>query len=394
MSLTQSNFGIEPRGFAQNIDTKINILAKLDHPYTFQPVMLSGETPNFWVLSRTDVNNTRIDTSILYYYKIKSRNQSIIDEYACVPSEDNCGQLSIPSVGTKNLGYYSFRVDTPDLLLTKNFLYNVSAYQSIDLECQNGTDGPSCYYNRSTQTLSVAVDRPTKIICSVPIIQNDNLPISAQINFNSEYNGEECADHSSIVQSSASPLDAPQEHYNVIHKQLTKNCTRTFRMQEAGSSYTCQMNPTKPSGLENPSYQMNQSYQSLVVKIDLQYGPDPTQPLDNIPQYLTNKTLISGLGSQASFSCPFVGNPTPNFYWRVVSVEIDNNTNVLSNNRRLFTPTNESFLSSHDYTIPRDLEVGNYVFECKAQVLGLLQQFSQPVLFNLRVDRKYFFFFT
>ena len=389
--------GGEPRGFAQNVDTKINILAKLGERYLFPAVMLSGESPTFWILSRFVANLNKIDASTLYHYRIKPRNQSLMNEYACVPSEDNCGQLYIANIAVQNLGFYSFRVETSDLLVTKNFLYNVSAYDPIQLECLS-QNGRSCIFDQSTQTLSVAVDQPATIQCSVPIVQNDNHPISAQVNFYSEFNGEECRDTSSTIEPfSYDKFNSLNNGYKLITKRIVKSCTHVFRREESTRSYTCQMNPTPASGVESPLYQWNNTYQSLAVKIDLHFGPDPTQPLDNLPGYLVNKTFITGSSPQASFSCPFVGNPSPNYFWRVVSVQIENNTSLLSSKRRVLTPTNESFLSSQDYSIPRDIELGHYVFECKAQVLGLMNQFSQPVLFYLRVDRNYnlslYFFF-
>ena len=36
------------------------------------------------------------------------------------------------------------------------------------------------------------------------------------------------------------------------------------------------------------------------------------------------------------------------------------------------------------------LQVGTYTFECKAQVLGLVNNFSQPIQFTLTVIRKLF----
>jgi hypothetical protein len=230
------------------------------------------------------------------------------------------------------------------------------------------------------------------------VVQNDNYPVSAQFNFISELYGEECMGNTSLTNSNAnlSVLTNPNNSkYNVIVKKLSKNCTRTFTKQDLSKSYSCQLNPIVRS-LESTSYEQTKTYESLDIKLDVQYGPDPTLPLNPIPQSsfeLFNKTQMVGDDIvKQKFICPFIGNPKPMYYWRVVSA----NTNGSTENTKLKTLTiSDEFLpsDSQEFPIPSDLQVGAYAFECKAKVDGLIGKFSQTIRFNLNVIRNYLSFF-
>lgn len=193
------------------------------------------------------------------------------------------------------------------------------------------------------------------------------------------------------VNSNLSTLTSANNKYNTIIKQLSKNCTRTFTKQDISRSYSCQLNPIINNS--NPaSYEQTKTYESLNIKLDVQYGPDPNTPLNPIPQSsfsLFNKTqMVGDVNVKQKFSCPFIGNPRPLFYWRVVSANT-NETTVDSKLRTLRVSDEFMLSDSQELPIPSDLQVGSYVYECKAMVKGLIGKYSQVVTFNLKIIRNY-----
>jgi hypothetical protein len=223
--------------------------------------------------------------------------------------------------------------------------------------------------NMSSNTLSVIADQPVLISCGVDFVRNDDYLIPAKVVLKTD-SYEDCMMDSSSFTPSNNTFGFSSS-FNMIMTRMTKTCSRTFNGgYYPPKTYTCLINSI-PSN--NAVYQPIATYQTLIYSLDVQYGPDPTRILQSY-----NKTIM--VGSQTNFSCPFIGNPTPNFYWRIAYSPASNMNDSQST---------DFSLGSQDYTVSRNLQVGSYVFECKAQVLGLLNNFSEPVQFYLNVIRKF-----
>ena len=98
--------------------------------------------------------------------------------------------------------------------------------------------------------------------------------------------------------------------------------------------------------------------------------------------------MVGDANVKQKFICPYIGNPTPMYYWRVVIA----NTNETRENSKLRSlATSNEFMKSDskEFPIPSDLQVGVYAFECKAKVDGLIGKFSQTIRFNLNMIRNY-----
>ncbi len=391
--------GIEARG-PSNIEYDVNILTKLNSNYVFPLVIGQDERTNLWLLSQQtpatfNTPDKTPNTFAIYDPRSLPRNTSVAERFACLPSERTCNQLSIKNFDISDIGVYTFRFDSSNYLTMKTFSFNVSAYfDQIEIGCSNLTNDSMCSYNKTTQTLSVLANSPVSLSCGIQVVQNDNYPISAQFDFIHEVNGIDCMENTSVnsFNGNLSTLTNPNNSkYNVIIKKLSKNCNRTFTKQDSSKSYSFQLNPVVRTP-QPASYEQTKTYESLDIKLDVQYGPDPTLPLNPIPQSsndLFNKTQMVGYENvKQKFICPFIGNPQPIYYWRVVSV----NTNESIQNPKLITlPTSEEFTmsDSQEFPIPTDLQVGKYVFECKAKVNGMIGKFSSTIRFNLNVIRNY-----
>lgn len=377
---------IQGRG-PSNLEYKVNILTKMSSDYTFPLVIGQNEKVGLWLLSRQAVSSNTSETIALYDPRSLPREVGLTNSYACLPNEQTCNQISLSKFDNNDLGVYTFRFDSSNYLTMKTFTFNVSAYSdAISIDCSNLTENSVCSYNAKTQTLSVIADEPVQVKCSIPIYQNDKYPVSAQFNFISELYGEECMGNTDL--SSASSVNS-SSNFNVMKKTMSKNCTRTFTKQDLSKSYSCQLNPIV-SSTDPITYQQTKTYESLDIKLDVQYGPDQTLPLDPIPFQSTslfNKTqMVGDAAVKQKFICPFIGNPAPLYYWRVVSVATNESTKIDNKKLRLLTPSEEFSISdSQEFPVPSDLQVGSYSFECKAKVQGMVMKFSPVVKFNLEM---------
>lgn len=387
--------GIEARG-PQRLFYSVNILAPLSSSFSF-PV-LNDSKVSIWLLTRYtkdlfDLQQqqplTQIPIKPLALYDSGTpaiRNQTIKSNFLCSPSESDCNQISIPSFDLKYIGVYTSISRSSDYLYENRVDYNVSTYAlPLLFECNNSAQ---CNYNISTQTLSVLPDRLVEFSCSILIAQNDIYPIAADLNIYSELNGEECTGSLGVQlvnTSAASVFKNSNENYNVLVYKLTKTCKRMFSKNELTRSFSCVLNP-KNQNTSAIELQKSTPYERLIVKLDINYGPDLTS---TFTQSL-NKTIVVGSTTTVAFACPFVGNPEPNFFWRIVSSDTDKLNKLDKTNKRILTPTNFS-LSSKEYTVPSNLEVGTYVFECRAEVVGIINKISDPVQFYLNVIRKFYF---
>ncbi len=152
--------GLEARG-PSNIEYNVNILTKLNSNYVFPLVISQDERTNVWLLSQQTSatfasSEKTANTFAVYDPRLLPRNQTVADQFACLPSEKTCNQLSINNVDLSDIGVYTFRFDSSNYLTMKTFTFNVSAYfDPIEINCSSLSNDSRCAYNKATQTLSV-----------------------------------------------------------------------------------------------------------------------------------------------------------------------------------------------------------------------------------------------
>lgn len=376
------------RIYSTNTDIGVNLIAQVNSSFQFPLVIKPNNRVSLWLLARQTIqsykaNDPNLVDSLPIYYPGMVRSSNLTSAFNCLPSEDNCQQIRIPTFDITQVGVYSFRFDSANFLTTTKFQFNVSALaSSIRLDCFSSN--ASCQYNPATNVISVLADQSVSISCGVDVVQNDDYPFSAHFKLMAD-TYEDCLGQNSTLARFSSSIPNTS-NYNLLYSRLNKTCLTKFSIQDSNKKYSCLLNPTPVSSTETASYQPTQTYQTFSATLDVQYGPDPTLPLNPIPksyEYLFNKTIM--VGTQTNFTCPFNGNPTPNYYWRIVSSSVSGSASA---NDSLSKSTDFS-LSSQDYTISRNLQVGSYVFECKAQVGGLVNNYSQTIQFSLTIIRKH-----
>ena len=385
--------GVESRlaGASSIIEADINVLARLNANYQFPAVMTAGNLVSLWLLNRQTTasfaaNNSNPDTLALYDPRSLPRAANLSATYSCLPSEQNCAQISVNPLSISNVGVYSFRFDASNFASTSIVFFNVSAYiEPVQFSCANISSGSSCLYDSTIQTLSVLANSPVLLSCSVQVVQNDVYPIPGQFNFFSDLNSnEECMGPSNVASMNSSMVQATfngsNGGYNLLMSRLSKNCTRTFSIKD--TSYSCLLNPSQSN---STLYKQPGPLETLNIKLDVQYGPDATLPLMPIPTSyaaMFNKTKTVNDNLNTTFVCPFVGNPSPIYFWRVANVVLN------GSDPKLVTLTPSSAFSqstSNTFVILNNLQVGQYTFECKAQVAGIINQVSPTVQFNLNM---------
>lgn len=185
------------------------------------------------------------------------------------------------------------------------------------------------------------------------------------------------------------PTTSQQPSLNTVLYRLTRNCTRIFTKTSLNSHISCQLQPKPVQNNNPPELNPPTPYTTLTMTMDVQYAPEYSA--SSSQQF--NRTLIVNSSVSAAFSCPFDSNPAPQYEWRVALVVI-NRTEAASGSgssgqRRRLDPT-EFLVAGKEYSIPRDLEIGLYGFECRAKTLGLVNKYSDTVKFYLSVIRKFF----
>lgn len=379
----------------------VNILGSLGSNLVLPT--LNGSNIYYWLYTRyTNYSyyeqqqnpQTPVSSSPLPIYDVRNpniRNSTIKNLFSCLPSENECNQLSINNFDIRSIGVYTGQSSSKDYQFESRIDYNVSAYVlPLKIEC---SDSSVCNYNDSTQSLSVVHSQQQRIECTVLLAQNDIYPTSAELKIFSDLNGEECANETTDViqlpQSSVSEVfNGSNYDTNVILFRLQKSCVRLFSKIEMNKSFTCVLAPKNQSAPDE--LQRSTPYEKLPVKLDVQYGPEFALQQGQV----FNRTLTVGSATTASFSCPYISNPEPNFYWRISSVTYNDAAATkppTSDTDNSINRRTEFLLSSKEYTIPKNLEIGLYELECKAEVLGLIRTTSEPTKFYLNVIRKFKF---
>jgi len=361
------------------------VIAKLNTSYLFPSVAEPNSIVSLWLLDRQTPtsftqNKTNSNRYPLYDSRLLPRNTSISSRYPCLPSEQSCYQINIGSVSLEDLGVYSFRYDSSDYASTTTVKFNMTAYvDTIKFACTNNassSSNASCGYNSDTQTLSVVANTNVQLTCSILVAQNDLYPIGAQFMFRSEA-GDECLDvqtvtnvlDTSLAQSLIANWSSSMQRFNAIVASMSKSCAKRFVKGDVSKSFSCLFNPVDTS-------QQVGSFESVNVKLDVQYGPE----LINGNGF--NRTAAVNDQKNITFSCPFSGNPAPSFFWRVATVWFNNSDAKLVT----LTPGGWSAASSSaQFTVQSNLQVGYYSFECRAFVAGLVNSYSPNVTFYLEM---------
>jgi hypothetical protein len=236
------------------------------------------------------------------------------------------------------------------------------------------------------QTLSVKQNEPVQLSCSILIAQNNQHALAAEISIRSDTN-EECTGETTLNQVADTSAYAANGDNNVLLYHLTKTCTKTFSKYDQAKSFSCQLIPKEQEAAQAPlELQQTQIFENLIVKVNVNYGPELDLLRYNSSQTMHNRTVTVDSVLAVIFTCPFKGNPSPNWYWSVPSVVMMNEGNETSGeaNRQEF------YLTTQDYAVPSiyTSQVGSYVFECKAQVMGLVNEYSSVAQFTLNVRAK------
>jgi hypothetical protein len=348
---------------------RLSVLTALNS--TLRLKSLNDTKTNLWLLTRTNSNKTSLIDPIYDVATPDLRNESVRNRYSCLPTESNCAQLSINQFQPSDIGVFSLTARSNDYMSDYLISYNVSMFLAQpSIQC--GVN-EKCLFNATTQTLSVVADSSIQMSCSINVVQDDMYKPAAQLKVYSDTYGEECTNAQTQYEQLPSSL-LNLNGINLVTVKLNKQCTRSFVKQEFGKSFSCMLDSVYDSQVPD-GLQTRKTYEKLVLKLDVQYGPDLQ------PGVSYNKTLIVNTNTMNSFSCPFTGNPDPIYYWRVADVKTNNQT---KKEKRLLTPTDFA-TSSKEYVIPNNLQIGLYVFECKAQMQGLLSTTSQVVRFYLNV---------
>ena len=385
----------------------INLLVALNTTLFFPS--LNGSIVNTWLLTRLtnatfyqQQQNPNLSIQIkpqpLFDVGMPSvRNQTIKQTFQCSSSETDCSQLSVPNFNVKYIGHYTSFSRSIDYLYDYRVDYNVSTYiQPLSFQCDDFSSAETnCVYNSSMQTLSVIKDTPVQLSCSILIAQNDLYQTSADILIRSDMN-QECVGTTSLQlmtpQSVLNTFSNGNGETNVLLYKLTKKCNKTFSQYDQTKSFTCTLVPTPQNGTAPIELQRFDAYESLIAKLDVNYGPDLDSSF-NSSSNSYNKTIIASSSQLISFTCPFSGNPMPMFYWSVPAVSSnDSQTNMGKKTSLQQKQSTGFYLSNQVYTVPSKYtgSVGSYVFECYARVTGLVDEDSNVIQFYLNVLRKKF----
>lgn len=357
----------------------INLLARINSTLKIQT--FNNSRAIYWAVAQyksdfTSYDQTPAPTAIYNVANPNIRSSADLkSQYVCGPSESECNQITIPSFNNlKYLGTYSYQslINTLDSLYVD---YNISAFISpIQVECD------SC--NVSSSSIQLLANRQIKLSCSILIAQNSDFQPSVDFRFHS------CLEMNRSVENVSgkykNKLNISSDDANVVVYKLTKTCTREFDKYDHNTNFQCELIPFMQSNLPI-ELQPTVSYEKLKLLLDVNYGPEYTQ----MSSYSFNQTALVSSNRFINFSCPFISNPDPIFYWRVAQVSYaDNETssiNTSDNNLRRRLSETDFLQTGKEYSVPHNLDIGQYVFECKAETLGLINNTSNPVKFYLNI---------
>ncbi|CAF1015220.1 unnamed protein product [Brachionus calyciflorus] len=333
----------------------------------------------YWVLNQNETLLLEKTKRLPLFNVLKPtvRNSTIRSQFMCSPNDQECNQITIPKFGLNYLGTYSsqaFSSTGSDSL----FDFNISAFiNRVELACISD----DCFYNQSSQKLSVLSGKRVSLECSVIIVQNTvyNPLVELEILSN---NNVDCLGETQINQidqTEAYSYLNISSNVNIILYKLSKKCEKTFSSNDL--TFTCNLKSKIQSG---PCLELNKVrvLNSLVSYVDIQYEPE----MILTPNEQLNKILIAGKVGSEFFTCPFESNRSLQFEWKIK--KILNEKINWSDEKDLFQTVNDFILAEKEFPISTNLEIGVYQFECRAKVNGLINKYSQVVTFNLNIIGK------
>jgi hypothetical protein len=342
----------------------------------------------YWALIRytNDSAQTEERKSTVQIYNLANplvRNNKIKETFECVPNDTDCYRIVVRKFNVSLVGVYSYQsfkdINNLNTVDTLNVDYNISTFiRPLSVDC---APVQTCLFNETTGVLSVVHSTSVTFTCTSYIAQNDIFEPSVELKIRDDY--EECGggDETQYRRIPASSMlgnttsSGTSDNTNVILYKLTRKCTRSF--SKSNRNFKCELVPKMqrvPMEL-----QPTDAFDSAKLRLDVQYPAEYTAT----STHRFNHTIIVNTSVVAAFSCPFDGNPSPQYEWRVASVA----NKTADEKRRRLDPT-QFLSSSKEYTIPKDLDVGVYAFECRAKTLGLVDQYSDVVKFYLDVRGK------
>jgi hypothetical protein len=413
-SISNSSFNEKSRG-PVHYKYSINLFSKLNSTVTLSTFSNSG--PTHWKLIKyiNETSSKGLKSISLPLYNISNplirSNQLIRKEFLCKPTDRICVRLIIPTINFKNIGTYSYQslINNLDTLYVN---YNISLLiDPIEFNCSTIEEKNStykCFYNQTTQTMSVPSDSKIRINCSVKVAQNSDFEPAIDLKFDSNLCTNLTITREIIpITSINSTYLNSNDNTNIILFKITKTCIVQFN-KEYQIPLECRVIPKiDDTIIPIELTPQTEAYDKLLVSLDIQYGPELEET-----QLNQNRTLIVGINDKISvnFTCPFTAKPDPIYYWRLAYVSYSNNTNYSKHlnsksdskfsmisrtslglpikNRVKLTPDNFT-QKDKVYNLPMNLEIGSYIVECKAESSGVVGKVSEPVRFQLNIIRKF-----
>jgi hypothetical protein len=418
----------------------------------------------YWAWSLNN-NNENIDSEILaanelninnkpiIVYNVANpsirENQTLVKMFKCEPNENECNQIQIKNMKENYLGTYSYQSLMPNTLDSLYIDYNITMIVTtsrilnqnggengaIEMKCSSTSTGNKdsslasfCELDQEKQQLSVLANKQIEIECSVKLASKSKPKID-NLNFDLKFDDQNviCLNSKRNIELFKNNNQTEQQHYNnVYYYRLSRTCSIEFNQYEKRQSIDCelinlnqqqQQQSSSLPILNSNNYDLTNEKTS--IKLDIQYAPIEQREQQPASSFFPSKasqilstnniTLISGTNKIINFTCPFMANPEPIFYWRIKNVNISSSPILTSTQNDLdnqninkqvvnspsqsikmqMTSSNEFSQMRRDYTLQvASLDTGLYTFECKSKVLGLVNHETQPIEFRLRIIRK------
>ena len=372
----------------------INIFVKFND--SFKLKTYNNSRAIYWALTKYTITNSNFDEeyqpipTVLYNVANPSvrDNNLLRNKFICYPNDSECNEIYINQFDDLNyIGTYSYQslINTLDSLYVD---YNISLLLTdIQISCQSNNS--KCVYDKSKPSIKLLANNQVEISCNVLFAQNIKFEPDVEILMN------DCKDKETTIQIvdknylEISNLTSKNILTNILVFNLTTRCKKYFTKFDNNKLFECTLKPKENYFIKNslkPELYIIKEYEKKTFSLNVEYGPEFVQLFVN--NY--NQTIISGSNRLINFSCPFISNPEATYYWKVADIKFNTNNSLvnyeydkISNRRRL--SQNEFIQSSMDYTILPNLEIGNYIFECKAKSFGLVENTSNIIKFHLNV---------
>jgi hypothetical protein len=237
--------------------------------------------------------------------------------------------------------------------------YFLSVYETpLNVKCYSSTN--TCRFNQTTNVLALRENEQVVITCEASFWKSETTyGIPAELFYRS--NNEECSSNENKFVPLSTDTLGTQRVQNV---QLKKDCSRAFQSSDTGSTYTCGIRYSN-----TPESLRNDEIDRLNIKIDVHYGPLSLVSLA-LSTNEFNKTVKQGM--PVSIKCPFEGNPIT-YFWKQISGP---GLNTVEN------------AGDREYALPRTLAPGQYQYQCRAYVGGLINSPTETTTFSVQIQEN------